>query len=379
MMRAPLAPAAWILLSSLALACSEGGDDAGPKGGSAGSGGSGGAAAGASGGGGSGGVSGSSAGGSAGSAAGAGTAGAPGCDGPPLALLAWPAQMTSYGEKHCALLGDSTQSFDSLLGATYYDSERVFYQIADHTGEQAKWSSCAQAAEAIYRDGYVITNDGKVPGYWNFTRGLAEDFLRTGDDASRQAVVLLAENAAYCADPTPLDWTSDEALSREVAYCMLAYIEAERVGQPRRTRLKDFVEQALGHIDQWFVKKSSPNWAPFMFALTAEALIEYHDRIEPDARILPAIELGLEAIWTEAWLPAERAFWYRMDDQSSAVDLNLLLAPVFGWAYAKTCKQVHRERGDQVFAGGVENAYLDGPKQYNQSYRWSFDYVRWRR
>ena len=38
-----------------------------------------------------------------------------------------------------------------------------------------------------------------------------------------------------------------------------------------------------------------------------------------------------------------------------------------------------RDRADAIFAGGVAGAFLGNPKQFNQSYRWSFDYVRWSR
>jgi hypothetical protein len=38
----------------------------------------------------------------------------------------------------------------------------------------------------------------------------------------------------------------------------------------------------------------------------------------------------------------------------------------------------YRERGDAIFAGGVQRAWLDGAKQFNQNYMWSPDYIRWR-
>ena len=61
-----------------------------------------------------------------------------------------------------------------------------------------------------------------------------------------------------------------------------------------------------------------------------------------------------------------------------APDLNLLIAPAFAWLYQRTGDTTYRDRGDQIFAGGVKGAYLDGAKQFNQSYMWSFDFVKWR-
>jgi hypothetical protein len=44
--------------------------------------------------------------------------------------------------------------------------------------------------------------------------------------------------------------------------------------------------------------------------------------------------------------------------------------------YHQTGDDAYRDRGDQVFAGGVTRAWLDGGKQFNQNYMWSFEYVK---
>jgi hypothetical protein len=61
-----------------------------------------------------------------------------------------------------------------------------------------------------------------------------------------------------------------------------------------------------------------------------------------------------------------------------APDLNLLIAPAYAWLYSRTGDTTYRDRGDQIFAGGVKGAWLDGSKVFNQNYMWSFDYVKWR-
>ena len=61
-----------------------------------------------------------------------------------------------------------------------------------------------------------------------------------------------------------------------------------------------------------------------------------------------------------------------------APDLNLLIAPMYAWLYRQTGETKYRDQGDALFAGGVKKAYLDGGKQFDQNYWWSFDYVRWR-
>jgi hypothetical protein len=190
---------------------------------------------------------------------------------------------------------------------------------------------------------------------------------------------MLSQNAAYAADTAPLPWTANEALSREVAYAITSYIHAEKVGQPRRDRLRLLVDQALGHIDQWFVQRSSSTWAPFMFGLTSEALILYYEEIEQDPRIIEKLKLAASTCWTLAWRPAEEGFFYRADSPSAgAPDLNMLIAPAYAWLYKKTGDLSYRAQADLIFAGGVRGAWLAGAKQYNQSYRWAFDYVGWR-
>ena len=62
----------------------------------------------------------------------------------------------------------------------------------------------------------------------------------------------------------------------------------------------------------------------------------------------------------------------------AAPDLNLLIAPAFAWMYQQTGDTTYRDRGDQIFAGGVKGAISTDGKQFNQNYMWSFDYVKWR-
>ena len=124
-------------------------------------------------------------------------------------------------------------------------TERVYYQIASYTGDSG-WVNYAQMAERYYRDQYVVPHNGKLSGYWNFTTGLRMDYERTGDAASRDAIVLLSQNAF--SGPIPLEWTMGTETSREVAYAITGLINAEAVGAPHQPRLDALIEQALGHL-----------------------------------------------------------------------------------------------------------------------------------
>ncbi len=308
-------------------------------------------------------------------------------------LAQWEANMRTYGSMHCVL---------GTLSDVYYDAIRVYYQIADYTRDPS-WVTCSQLARTIYRDQYVLPNNGVVPGYWNFTHGLAMDYLRSGDAQSKNAVILLSQNAAYASDTTPIDLTVSADLSREVAYAVISYINAEKVGASPRARLPLLVTQALGHIDQWFISKTyrcgqgsgtcDPLAAfgqyyiqPFMVGLTSAALIMYYDKTG-DTRVLPAIRTAMDWLWANAWVAADESFWYEnwVPDPSipfppkpGASDLNLLIAPAYAWLFHQTGDTRYRDEGDAVFAGGVKFAYLGAGKQFDQNYWWSFDYVKWR-
>lgn len=298
-------------------------------------------------------------------------------------ITEWEDNMIWYGAIHCADLELTSQlTDDQRLTATQYDSEWVFYQIAEYT-QDPQWLTCAERAEKVYRDLYVLPNNGVVPGYWNFTQGVRRDYEHESDLVSKSAAVLISKNAAYAADYTPLSWTVDASMSREVAYSLRSYLDAEALGEPHRTRTESLVEQALGHLDQWFVLKTAAYVRPFMFALTAEALILYDDTIG-DARILPALATGASWIWDNCWISDVQAFKYADRVTTSggtepAPDLNLLIAPVYAWLWHRTGEPVYRERADEIFAGGVKAAWLVGSKQFNENYCGSFNYVKWRK
>ena len=110
-----------------------------------------------------------------------------------------------------------------------------------------------------------------------------------------------------------------------------------------------------------------------MVGLTAHALMMYEERTG-DTRVLPALSNALDNLWNAAWDPSSESFLY-VDRPSTeglpepAPDLNQLIAPAYAWVYLRTAEPRFRDRADAIFAGGVRNAWLGGPKQFNQSYR----------
>jgi hypothetical protein len=201
-------------------------------------------------------------------------------------------------------------------------------------------------------------------------------YQRTGEALSRSAVVLLSTNM-YGMDG--IDPCTDPALSRECAYAMLALQEAESLGEAHRARRDVLRESAYGHLHLWPTGIVPGQVSPFMVGLTAHSIIRDWEQTG-DVRALPALKQVAEWLWSNAWDPVSRSMWYDLNavPRTPAADLNLLIAPLYAWLWTQTGTVSYRDRGDQLFVGGVEGAWLDGGKQFNQNYWWSFDYVAWR-
>ena len=293
----------------------------------------------------------------------------------------WVDHMRVFGNMHCTVLTSSSASYDERLGATYYDALWVYQQIRSFTGDSG-WDRCIDASRSLYRDSFVLNANGQVPGYWNFSHGLRNDVTSAGVEKSRVAIAALIEHAAFSGIQTPLAWTLDAELSREVAYTIMTYLNAKVIGLDfPEQRLFEFVEQSFGHIQQW-TSGNAPYVRPFMVALTAQALIEYHNAYG-DPAVIPAVSEALDFIWRRAWIPGLQTFRYTDREHSSggtepAPDLNLLIAPAYMWLALHTGSTSWFQRAEAIFAGGVQGAYLGGAKQFNQNYRWSFQYMVWK-
>jgi len=289
---------------------------------------------------------------------------------PPIPRLQeWEDNMRQWGQTYCQPIPDIWEGY-----VWYYDGMRVYQQIADYTAD-ATWLTCADFSKDVYR-GYILQNNGGVPGWRVFPHGLRSDFLRNQAPASREAVHLLALNSAYAAHGGGVD----PGLVRETAYLVHAYRAAESLGDPRHPKLDRAVDFLLGHLDAWFVSETEPYMQPFMVGLACEALIQYYEQSR-DPRVPPAIKAALDALWDWAWVAEDRSFFYEStgDTTQGTPDLNMLIAPAFGWLYAMTGDPTYQQRGDLIFEGGILGAWLGGGKQFSQNYRWSPDYVKWRR
>ena len=293
----------------------------------------------------------------------------------------WERNMAEYGRMH----GDYLSTHPYNLDHIYYDMARVMYQIADYTGEPEPWNTYAKQAVGWYRDHYVLPNNGATTGYQNFTHGLRMDFERTGDVASKDAAILLSQKAAYAGDNTNRDYVVHFNRSREVAYAIMSYINAEALGEAKRSIRAEWVTQAYAHCQQWMDQTTwdAEQVAPFMMAIDAQALIEDWEETH-DTRCLPTLQAMADWMWPLAWHEQTSGLLYQFNPASGngasttgAVDLNMLIAPWFSWLWQQTGDEKYRDQFDQLLYG-FKDAYLDKGKQFDQNYWWSFDGMKWR-
>ncbi|GIW65193.1 MAG: hypothetical protein KatS3mg093_172 [Candidatus Parcubacteria bacterium] len=330
----------------------------------------------------------------------------------------WEENMIKFGKKLC--------HFEPCCGYElnnwYYDGLRTFYNILDYTRD-AYWLECISVVRTnpnpklhadsngnplnSYRDhiwSRISQGSETMWGWRVFTQGLTIDYQRTHDWLSKYAALFLINKSAYVNHLRMHRYWDlvSSVVSREVAYVINAFLDGIKLNNPRNDELKVYVDMALGHLDQWFDQPNSPvpYVQPFMFGLTAEALITYYEEYEKDPRILIAIKKGLDWIWENMLYQEIRSRWENYPTTSKGYsfllishpnigegykatiggnpDLNLMIAPAYAWYYHLTGDEEYIRRGDLLFETGAKGAWLERGKHFNENYRWSFKYLEWR-
>jgi hypothetical protein len=262
----------------------------------------------------------------------------------------------------------------------YYDGARVYFQIADYTGDR-KWENCAFDVARQYRD-YVIAAHGKIPGWRVFADGLRMAYERTKDETYRQAVMLLVNNSPFAEQGGAF---GSETV-RENAYAAEVYMNAEKLGAPRNPKLARVIDYLFAYFDMSFVSQVTPGHQTFMDGLAAEALIEDYE-LTKDPRVLPTLEMMCDWMWRDGWDRRRKQLVYNPEPkgpnctdrcQTYATDLVNLVDPAFAWVWRMTGDEKYRTEGDELFAHALDSDITYSGKIFSQNYRWSFDYVRWR-
>jgi hypothetical protein len=267
-------------------------------------------------------------------------------------------------------------SYDDKLASYYYDYGLGMEFLSRRLGDPSL-RVAAQKGARFFADEYTIQNSGFLPGYWNFTSGMRRMYQLTGEERYRNAVNLVAQNAAFARDSTTED-TRDTAYSREVAYAIRSYLDAESIGAPRRARLATLVAHAQSHLEQW-TNDTAPYVRPFMVGLTAISLIRASEAGFDPVGIRSRLQAIATKMKSELWQESAGAFRYTdrivadPNDMEPAPDLNLLIAPMYAWLGDK-------EFAGKVFNRGVQSAWLGNignMKQFNQNVQFVEEFQTW--
>lgn len=283
----------------------------------------------------------------------------------------------------------------------YYDGIFVFHQIAQYTKDNS-WLKVAEKCRHYYRDGYVIgCKKYSVDGWRNFTRGLYYDWTVLHDETSRNTAIEMARKSKFSQlvhSSNLRQWDKNVDLSREVAYCINAWHVARDLGASEFAGRDPYLDTAYSHLDIWkayladypnstYPGEQTAKYQPFMFALTAEALIRVYERPdtseEDRAKIFEKVYAVAKLTYDKLYSDTEHGFMSNTGHPAlywGAIDL--LTVPLYGWLWHVTGEQYFLDAGDKIWKNWVDYGWKDidsrSGKEFSQNYHWSFDYVRWR-
>jgi hypothetical protein len=293
----------------------------------------------------------------------------------------------TYADKHWHSGGAAWEE-------NYYDRALIYYAWWVRTGNAEYWKR-ATALAVNYRKDYLEAHDYQTSAHWSQIEGLELHYLLTGDELSRIAVGRVGDvfNVEFYMDNLgDLGAVMDNRIQ---ARTLMALLTSWRINAPSQTgsQWATLLPQALTKIlatqdaggAYRFTRTDNQcgHNKPWMVGLLNDALIKYHSYFNADPRIPTAIQKSDDYMWLNDWDNGAKAFVYLdgpcpADEGGPAPDLNNLTVNGFAWIYRQTGNAVYRDRADQIFAGGVANAWLDGSKQFNQQYTSSYRYLAYR-
>lgn len=265
--------------------------------------------------------------------------------------------------------------------AYYYDRAKLFYAWWTMTGN-AVYRSRANALLTNYRDVYVPLGPS---AHWSFPEGLAIHYLLTKDPKSAAALATIGKSLTvpYYLDAFDGNLNLDSethGIDNRIRARMIQSLLSLRVCGLPSPMPESFLLALMNRLlasqlpSGEFTGTRMTQKSPFMTGLLHDAMSNYHDQVNPDPRIVPAIKRSLDHMW-QHWRADAGAFVYDpgqadggADDLNPAPDLNMLVVNGFGFVYKQTRNELYKTRGDAVFAGGVNGSWLEGSKQFNQQY-----------
>jgi hypothetical protein len=316
---------------------------------------------------------------------------------PPIPGLArWEQTMVSPnggGAQWCPDKANPTEkmAFGYEAQVWFYDGARVYYQIANYTGDQ-QWANCARNIESQYSD-YILNNKGSIPMWRIFPKGLEMSMCPSCDPKYAAALRALINGTLYT-KTAGYPW---DGVIREMAFTLdLEVAQQTAFGEPHKN-LTSTADMEIGFLLAYTDGTGRYGmYQTFMTGLAMESLIGYWD-LTHDPRVPYAIRRMLDDIWAR-YNTNNHAMMYNADVDpakcnetpawyvplpggncglNSHQGINNFVAPAFAWYWRQAGDTTYLTRGDDLFAHSLDEPIYAG-KQFSQNYRWSFDYVKWR-
>ncbi|XXX79909.1 hypothetical protein WMF30_14150 [Sorangium sp. So ce134] len=301
----------------------------------------------------------------------------------------------------------------SCAGAhrTYYDGPHALYQRFLRNGDAARYRR-ARAEAVWYRQHelrfspdrrlavHVCEKEGWTPAAplsWEVLRrmlgqGMLDDYLLTGDPAAKEAVLAMGE--ALRLNLAALTGGREDVLratERNMAWAMMTLSSyyaldprpellsalrglADRTVAWQQQGASGAFEHDLSRADPTECERGPRGGSPFMTALLVDALMDYR-ALTGDPRVRDVVARAAGWLAERAITSDRRAFRYLWGcetdayDDSGTADLNLLIVPVLGAAYALTGDPRWIDVGDALADVGVKEMWVKQPKHWNQAMR----------
>ncbi|WP_437817221.1 hypothetical protein [Sorangium sp. So ce1078] len=301
----------------------------------------------------------------------------------------------------------------SCAGAhrTYYDGPHALYQRFLRHGDAPRYRR-ARAEAVWYRQHelrfspdrrlavHVCEKEDWTPAAplsWQVLRrmlgqGMLDDYLLTGDPAAKEAVLAMGE--ALRLNLAALTGGKEDVLratERNMAWAVMTLSSyyaldprpellsalrglADRTAAWQQEGASGAFEHDLHRADPTECERGPRGGSPFMTALLVDALMDYH-ALTGDPRVRDVVARAAGWLAERAITSDRRAFRYLWGcetdayDDSGTADLNLLIVPVFGAAYALTGDPRWIDVGDALADVGVKSMWVKQPKHWNQAMR----------
>jgi hypothetical protein len=281
-------------------------------------------------------------------------------------------------------------------GSNYYDRALIYFSSWVRTANPEYFRRAVRLA-LNYRTKYLEHHQYATSPHWSQMEGLEQHYLLTGDERSRFAIARVAEQmVGYpLADTLRTRWMESRIQARVLQAWFLAWrLDAKG---PKQLDLAQRLDRGIPRVLSVQRPDGSIGWPAtcgqslnYMQGLLNDVLIRIHDEYRADTAIVSFVQRSGDFLWNSQWLPQRQSFRYLsgrcaknsqgedIGGPSASPDLNMLFVTTFGWLYQQTGDVTYRDRGDQIFAGGVRGAYLQGSKQFNEHYTSSLRYLAMR-